>query len=92
MHIHHIKDMAKSVSRNLKLDGDQRKKVKKVLERYWEDKMAVVWTAGDVMGIAKDNNRRISRDDAIEVLGDALNSHDACVGITWEVLRQKLPE
>ncbi len=87
---HHIQDMASSlVEEGLATD---QKLVELVLSRYWEDKVAVVWTTDDVHSIQDDFDEDIfssslSEEQAQTVLQKALENHDTDVGITWESLR-----
>lgn len=90
MYDHHVRDMAASlVEAGLATDYQQ---VEQVLGQYWVDKVAVVWTTDDVHSIQDDYDEEtgsssLSEDRAIGVLQEALNSHDAIEGITWESLR-----
>ena len=87
---HHIQDMASSlVEEGLATD---QKLVEQALARYWEDKVAVVWTTDDVHSIQDDfdENKQtssLSEEQAISVLQKTFDNHDAGVGITWEKLR-----
>ncbi len=87
---HHIQDMASSlVEEGLATD---QKLVEQALARYWEDKVAVVWTTDDVHSIQDDfdENKQtssLSEEQAISVLQKAFDNHDANDGITWEKLR-----
>lgn len=90
MYEHHIKDMASSlVEAGLATDGQQ---VELILSQYWADKVAVVWTTDDVHSVQDDfdedtGSSSLPEEQAINVLQEAFNSHDADNGITWESLR-----
>lgn len=90
MYEHHIQNMASSLV-EAGLATDQ-KQVELVLSRYWEDKVAVVWTNDDVHSIQDDFDEDIflsslSEEQAQTVLQKALDNHDTDVGITWKSLR-----
>ncbi len=66
--------------------------VELVLAQYWADKVAGIWTTDDVHSIQNDFNEdtfssSLSEEQAVNVLLEAFDSHDANEGITWESLR-----
>ena len=90
MDLHHIQDMATSLV-EAGLATDQ-KQVELVLQKYWEDKVAVVWTTEDVHAAQDDFDEdvcssSITEEQAESILQKAFDKHDAKVGITWESLR-----
>lgn len=90
MYEHHIKDMATSLV-EAGLATDQ-KKVELVLQKYWEDKVAVLWTTDDVHSVQDDFDKdeqtsSLTEERAQSILQRAFDKHDASVGITWESLR-----
>ena len=90
MDLHHIQDMATSLV-EAGLATDQ-KQVELVLQKYWEDKVAVVWTSVDVHAVQDDfdedeQTSSLSEEQAQSILQKAFDKHDANVGITWESLR-----
>ena len=90
MDLQHIQDMATSLV-EAGLATDQ-KQVELVLQKYWEDKVAVVWTTEDVHAVQDDfdENKQtssLSEEQAESILIRAFDKHDANVGITWENLR-----
>jgi hypothetical protein len=71
--------------------------VKEEMKKYWEDKIAVVWTTEDVLSIAHpakwdtDGNEIpaeewLTQEDAVGVLNKVLDDHDATLGITWDTI------
>ena len=71
--------------------------VKEEMKKYWEDKVAIIWSIDDVLSIAHpakwdaDGNEIpveewMTREDAIGVLGNILDDHDATLGITWDTV------
>ena len=90
MNFHHIQDMATSLV-EAGLASDQ-KQVELVLQKYWEDKVAVVWTSVDVHAAQDDfdedtETSSLSEEQAESILQRAFDKHDASEGITWESLR-----
>jgi hypothetical protein len=47
-----------------------------------DDEIAIIWSAEDVLSIRED----LTPEQALEVLEQAENSHDAGIGINWDVL------
>ena len=79
--------VAKLVGAGL-LTKKQKKKAFNVLRREcWTDKIAIIWTIGDVQTIAPE----ITDEEARNVLADASHGHDANIGINWDVLGEYLP-
>ena len=90
MNQEHIEDMARGLV-EAGLATDQ-KQVELVLQKYWEDKVAVVWTSVDVHAVQDDfdednETSSLSNEQAQSVLQRAFDKHDANEGITWESLR-----
>ena len=90
MDLHHIQDMATSLV-EAGLATDQ-KQVELVLQKYWEDKVAVVWTSVDVHAAQDDfdedkETSSLTEEQAQIVLQKAFDKHNASEGITWESLR-----
>ena len=90
MDFHHIQDMARGLL-EAELATDQ-KQVELVLQKYWEDKVAVVWTSVDVHAVQDDfdednETSSLRNEQAQSVLQRAFDKHDANEGITWESLR-----
>ena len=78
MNTNYIEDMV----RRLKLDA----KARKSLERYWSDKMALVWIVEDVHKAANERAVALTNLEAIEVLQTLLHHHNPQLGIRWEDL------
>jgi hypothetical protein len=78
MHEHHIEDMV----RRLKL----KTKGRKILERYWSDKIAIVWDVEDVHKAANECEVALTNKEAVQVLQTLHDQHNAQYGIRWEDL------
>lgn len=61
--------------------------IREKLEKYWEDKMANIWCADDVISNAEDCGLgKITREEAIKILEIAYHNIDCDTGITWDSL------
>jgi hypothetical protein len=80
--------MADSINKMLGSHGNEllKKAIEETISSYWEDKIAVVWQADDVMGLAADRGKNISKDQAVDILHSMLDNHDACYGISWDTI------
>jgi len=84
-----LEEMADAIAKELHVDSNA---VLSILSRYWEDKIAPVWQVDEVLGTALNVGKPIIRVDAIEVLKDIFEGHDAELGITWTTLEVALQE
>lgn len=84
-----LEEMADAIANELRVKNQE---VLPILLRYWEDKIAPVWQVDDVLGTALNVGKPITRRDAVEVLKDIFESHDAELGITWTTLEVALQE
>ena len=56
-------------------------------EDCWIDKIALTWTIDDVRCAIHEDGRKITKDQARNVLDRVLHKHDASIGVNWDVLR-----
>jgi len=84
-----IEEMADAISKELRVPNDD---VLRILHCYWEDKIAPVWQVDEVLGTALNVGKPITKDDAVAVLKDIFEGHDAELGITWTTLEVALQE
>src|SRR5258707_14517621 len=84
-----LEEMADAIAKELHVDNTA---VLSILSRYWEDKIAPVWQVDEILGTALNVGKPITRADAIEVLKDIFEGHDAELGITWTTLEVALQE
>jgi hypothetical protein len=59
---------------------------KSILERYWRDQMAIVWTIKDVHTAANEREMALTNREAREILQELLTHHNKQYGIRWEDL------
>lgn len=89
MNDHVIEEMADAIAQELHIDHND---VLHVIHRYWEDKIAPVWQVDDLLETALNMGKPITKQDAVEVLKDLFEGHDAELGITWTTLEIALQE
>jgi len=82
MHSHHIAHMVRRLRPVLK----DKRKAELILERYWSDKIALVWEIEDVFRAANECGVALTKREAIQVLQELHHSHNAQYGIKWEDL------
>ena len=80
----HIEDLA----RVLKLKPRGRK----ILERYWSDKIALVWEVEDVYRAANEQEVALNRREAIELLHDLGHHYNPQYGIKWQDLTEAIKD
>jgi len=102
MYDHHLRDMARDITEELngkKID-DNYDLIYAILEKYWADKIAVVWAIEDIFYIVDRLNENhieknepiieLTDEEAKEILNIALEDMDCEYGITWETLEDLL--
>lgn len=60
---------------------------KDVLEEYFKDKIAIIWSIDDILKIAEHCDLNIDEGDALDILHLLHSNHDPDIGITWEVVQ-----
>ncbi len=84
-----LEEMADAISTELHVpNGD----VLHILHEYWQDKIAPVWQVDDLLQTALNAGIPITKEDAVAVLNDLFEGHDAELGITWITLEVALQE
>jgi hypothetical protein len=82
MHEQHIAGMLKALNPVLK----NKSKAKSALEKYWRNRMAIVWEIKDVHTAANERERALTNEEAREILRELHKNHNAQYGIKWEDL------
>ena len=59
-------------------------RAKQILERFWSDKMALVWDVRDVHTAANEKGMALTSRQAIKVLQELHHYHNKQCGIKWE--------
>jgi hypothetical protein len=65
---------------------------KKILERYWRNKIAIVWDGEDVHRAANERELALTEKEAREILAALYQSHNAQFGIKWEDIYDLIEE
>ena len=80
MHHYIIETMVKALTPALKDPA----KAKQILEKFWADKMALVWDVQDVHTAANEREVALTHREAIKVLQELHHYHNKQYGIKWE--------
>lgn len=86
---HIIEEMADAIAKELHIDHND---VLHILHHYWQDKIAHVWQVEDMLETALNTGTPITKEDAVAILKDLFEGHDAELGITWMTLEVALQE
>jgi hypothetical protein len=63
----------------------------KALSLMWRGKIALVWTTEDILEYAKDNDHKLTKTQALNILQDIEKNHDCSVGINFDTIDSYLP-
>ena len=80
MHDHYIQEMI----RKLKPVLQDQAKAKAILKRYWQSKMALVWSIEQVHRAANERKRVLTDPEAAQILKTLHQQHNPQLGIRWE--------
>jgi hypothetical protein len=61
-------------------------KAKHLLDRFWSDKMALVWDTWDVHTAANEREVALTNQEAVKVLQEMHHYHDKQLGLQWKDL------
>ena len=75
-----IKAMVQALRPVLKDRG----RAEKLMERFWLDKMALVWNLHDVHTAANEREVALTKQEAIKVLRELHRCHNKQYGLRWE--------
>lgn len=92
MYRHHIDDMVDSLIKNNLICPTRKDDATAALLSVWDDKIAVVWSAEDVIKAAHDDGIVVDNDAAYEILQKAHCNHDCTIGITWDTFKHYLSQ
>lgn len=62
------------------------RKAREILEKYWSDKMALIWTTQDVHRAANEIETVLTEAEAQEILKDLHRHHNIHYGLKWSDL------
>src|ERR1044071_5674342 len=80
MHDHIIESMLRALRPALK----SHRKAQRILERFWSDKIAIVWDVEDVHRAANETEVALTSQEAVCVLKELHEHHNAQLGLRWE--------
>jgi len=80
MHDYIIEAMVKALKPTLNHPG----KAKQILDRFWSDKMALVWEVQDVHTAANEREVALTNREAIKVLKELHHYHNKQYGLQWK--------
>jgi hypothetical protein len=76
--------MVKMVRRYIFISSAEEDAIKAAMREYWKDKIAIVWSVADAHRVAGWKNLTLIDEEAIQVLQQCLDNHDAEHGISWD--------
>jgi hypothetical protein len=79
MHVYIIQAMVSALKPALKNPV----RAKQILERFWTDKVALVWDTQDVHTAANEREVALTRKEAIKVLQELHHYHNKQTGLQW---------
>jgi hypothetical protein len=88
MHNYIIEAMVKALKPALK----DAKRAEHILEKFWSDKMALVWDVQDVQTAANEREVALTNEEAITVLHELHHYHNKQYGIKWEDITAYIEE
>lgn len=80
------KEIIKAMVQALKPVLKDPKRAGEILERFWRDKIAIVWDLRDVHTAANEREMALTNQEAIKVLQELHHRHDKQYGLKWEDL------
>ena len=84
-----LEEMAAALSNELHVSSPE---ALAVLSRYWQDKIAHVWSVEDVYECAHRAEQPVTREGAITLLGEVFNCLDSDHGISWTNIEAALED
>ena len=80
MHDYIIKSLVTALKPTLKNPA----KAKQMLDRFWSDKVALVWDVRDVHTAANEREVALTSKEAMKVLQEMRHYHDKQLGLRWK--------
>lgn len=82
MHANEISGMLKALKPAIK----SQRKARQILEKYWQSKIALVWTVDEVHRAANERDLALTAIDARQILQRFFTSHNKQYGLQWSDL------
>lgn len=68
------------------------KKAKELLDRFWQDKQAIIWTTTHVHRIANENKTVLTEADAQSILQQFISNHQYQYGLCFRDLEKAIED
>jgi hypothetical protein len=88
MHLKYIEEMVHALKPVL----NDKAKAERILNRYWQAKMALVWTVQDAHRAANEIEYALTETEARELLRDVHAHHNPQYGLQWRALTDRIRE
>lgn len=88
MHSYIIEEMLDALMPALQ----SKNKAQGLLQQYWSDKIAIIWTTQDVHRAANERNTVLTEEEARTALTDLHRHHDKQLGLRWKDLTDWIEE
>lgn len=62
------------------------------LLKYWENKIAIIWSVNDIIDRAKYINKKVSIKRAEQILDNLYKDHDGEIGINWDTIDTQISQ
>lgn len=62
------------------------RKAEKILEKYWRDRQAIIWTIEQVHRVANERERVLTNAEARKLLHEFVRHHNPQYGVKWQDL------
>jgi predicted transcriptional regulator len=79
---HNFDEMSDALVASGAVSEDKKETARNALIGCWADKIAIIWTVEDVLGVCPN----LSQEEAVNVLQSLLHNHDASLGVNWETI------
>jgi hypothetical protein len=76
----------------LKPSLKSQRRAKEILDRFWSDKIALVWDTADVHTAANERDVALTNAEAIHVLDELHHNHKKQYGLRWADLTSYIEE
>ncbi len=88
MHAHIITQMLRTLRPVLRDNN----RAKQILEKYWSDKIALIWELDDVFRAANEKELALTKEEAKKILRELHDHHNKQYGIRWEDIPSLIQE
>lgn len=91
MYTHHIVDQVQLlISKGFIPKDKQEEAVDLLKDHYWTNKIAISWSADDIIEHARNQEVELDEETAIEMLHSIFHNHDCEYGLTWNTISESI--